>query len=122
MKTFPIECADCKHHHVAHSPKAKYCNVCRIFRDLAFVNSTTKPCFMCGDQFAPMSRKDMLCSKCDYTHLVHGTGDCGLCKATSTSTIRSDIAVCLDCARDPKKRQIFSRAIAKKRAERMEAS
>lgn len=120
MATFKIACADCGSEHEASNRTTKYCNVCRVFRDLAFVGTTTKNCFACSEAFAPIRRKDELCSKCDYNHRVYGTGTCGICKAENVSTIRMDIAVCVDCMRDPNQRRTFMKAMAKKRAERME--
>lgn len=121
MATFKIACADCGFEHEASNKTTKYCNVCRVFRDLAFVGTTTKNCFACGSKFAPIRRKDELCSNCDYNHRVYGTGICALCK-NEASLIRSDIAVCTDCMRDPDQRRTFMKAMAKKRVERVEAS
>jgi hypothetical protein len=121
LSTIKIRCADCDSDHVAHSPRAKYCSVCRLFRDFAFVQDTTKNCFMCEEVFAPVSRKDALCSICDYNHKIYGTGTCGICKTPNTRTIRTDISVCLDCARKPgATRRLFIKGIAKRRRERME--
>jgi hypothetical protein len=118
--TYDIICADCGHEHTAASPRAKYCNVCRIWRDLTFVGDTTKACFGCGEKFAPVRRKDLLCSNCDYNHTIYATGPCAICKASSTTTMRSDIAVCVDCMRKPgETRRLFVRAIHKKRADRL---
>lgn len=121
MTELTIECADCRHSHTAHRKNAKYCGVCRLFRDLIYLGGRRSRCASCDEKFAPLNVNDRLCATCDLEmHPPKDLGDCALCDAENTVLVRPGIAVCVTCAKDPKHRDVFTRAVGKKRKTRME--
>jgi hypothetical protein len=112
-------CEDCGGSYLAKRSNAKYCSICRLFRDLTWLRNRQYTCLDCEARFAPFKSNEQLCSKCDFIgskNYVEGT--CALCQHSSYPLLSADVAVCLGCARDPDKRAIFLKAIANKRRNR----
>ncbi len=110
-----IQCEDCGRKYETTRKNTKYCRVCRVFRDLAYLRALTKTCVACDRDFAPMRRDDLLCGHCDPTTSKQEVeGDCALCQVHA-NLLHADIAVCKGCATDPEKRELFMKALAKKR-------
>lgn len=112
-------CEDCGHEYQSKRANAKYCGVCRLFRDLVYHGKRKQTCLDCGERFAPFKSGERLCSNCDFIGSAnYAAGACALCKHSTHPLLSTDIAVCLGCARDPDKRDIFTKAVAKKRQSR----
>lgn len=117
-----IICADCGAERQARNKNTKYCRVCRLSRNLVYLRKrqTTSTCVLCDTKFAPLQVGDDLCAKCDYQPESAPVVVCALCNESRRS-IDNDIAVCLECAKDPEKRDVFLRALKKKINARLEA-
>jgi hypothetical protein len=114
-KTSIIQCQDCGADYETVRRNTKYCRVCRMFRDLAYLKALTRECISCDQKFAPLHREDILCGNCDpVTSKFHVEGVCGICQVQAT-LLHKDIAVCKSCATDPGQRTVFIKALAKKR-------
>lgn len=98
-----ITCEDCgQKRSNAQYKNTRYCMACRLLRDLIFLDDRTRPCKSCRKVFAPVSRRDGLCGKCNYGSIDEGL--CKLCKNEHAELYRRGIAVCVKCVRDPKQR------------------
>lgn len=118
-----IKCVDCGQPYETRRPNTRYCAVCRLYRDLVYLGSRTKVCLDCEERFAPLAVKDLLCGKCDFIRSKnYADGECALCHGNTSPLLHSDVAVCLVCAREPKRRELLLRAVAKKRSARREAA
>lgn len=111
-----IHCADCDREAQAHKANMKYCAVCRLFRNLVYLENRTTDCVSCSEKFAPFRRGDVLCADCDVVRpRAYTEGTCALCAGGTYPLLHADVAVCLRCAKDPAQRRTFLQAVAKKR-------
>lgn len=122
MATTTITCADCGQPYETARKNTKYCRVCRLARNLAFLKDSTYTCFVCSEEYAPLERQPeswRVCGPCEPRAWPHDhAGDCALCGEHSDRLIHEDIAVCRSCAFDPEKRPLMFKAILKKQRER----
>ncbi len=111
-----ITCQDCSAVRAnVQYVNTRYCESCRLLRNLLFVGATIAECGECGNDFAPVARGDRWCGTCSFT----GTpGTCVLCKGEEAERLRPSIAVCKGCARDPKQRVRLVKALRKGQAAR----
>lgn len=112
-----IVCADCGAEAPARNKLAKYCDLCRLVRNVKFIGTGTRKCWACERDFAPRARNDVLCGSCELPPAHRVTGTCALCQAPG-DVFSQDIAVCLQCTKDPARRPIFLRALIKKQHSR----
>lgn len=111
-----IKCVDCGAERKAIYKNTKYCRVCRLSRNLDYLERLgwdSVKCVVCDARFAPMKRGDQTCPKCSYLPQCAVVAPCGLC-GTVAQTVDKDIAVCYGCATDKKRRREFQRALKKK--------
>lgn len=116
-----ITCADCGAPYATKRHNTKYCEVCRTLRTLLYLRSSwkgrTRDCLICESEFLPLTRDDELCGDCDFIDGGKRTrGVCSLCEGERV-LLHEDIRVCLGCGRDPEKRTLLIRALARKKAE-----
>lgn len=114
-----IYCADCGAERKARNKNTRYCRVCRLGRNIAFLGQRTNTCWMCEERFAPLSANDPMCANCDYKSASATVAECALCHEQAPR-VDHEIAVCIACAKDPKKRPLFARALHKKVKARIE--
>lgn len=119
MKT-TISCADCGHDQVVSRRNARYCYVCRTFRDLIYLGSRRGKCSSCQEKFAPIKANDRLCANCDFLVENNPTGHCAFCDKDGL-LISPELAVCVACAKNPELRDKVTQAVGKKRRLRQEA-
>lgn len=117
----PIKCADCGEPYTAKRRNAKYCRLCRLFRDLIYLDRRTHECVSCGDRFAPLHSNDKLCAICDFATKTADAKKCSFC-SEKRATVNAEVSVCLGCAKDPKHRRLLIQATGKKRRTRTEAN
>lgn len=115
-----ITCADCGHEHTAKRKNARYCGICRLFRNLIYLGARTSRCASCDGKFSPLHVNDKLCANCDFSQGKDGRGNCALCEQKDMPLVKAEVAVCVYCAKDPTRRDVFTRAIGKKRKARMD--
>jgi hypothetical protein len=121
--THTIHCADCGHPRQTSRKNTKYCTVCRLFRDLAFLQTggfKIRPCAVCDTKFAPLNRNDALCAKCDIPKESAVIGDCAFCE--TEQRLHSDaVGICTGCLKEPKHAPKIFKAVGRKRLERTQA-
>lgn len=107
-----IECADCGAPRKTRKANTKYCAICRLIRDLKYIDKATQKCIVCDNRFAPLQRGEEVCGKCD---LVPAYGDprgkCALCETDDARLVNKDVNVCRECSTDPEKRTLLRRAL-----------
>ena len=113
-------CQDCKGEYTTLHPRAKYCPVCRTYKNVLYLLQRLYDCWACGNQYAPLERNDKLCGRCSLTvKRRHDTkGTCRLCHEKSEQLLSPEVRICRPCATNPDNRQAFIRALAKKRQQR----
>lgn len=123
MPSFEITCEDCGQPYTAIRKNAKYCRVCRLLRNAIYLGDRTQTCLICEQDYAPLQRDKLsICGSCNpnsYKHDVEGT--CVFCKTKDGRLIHEDIKVCRRCAQDPEQRELFIKALGKKKAQRCAA-
>lgn len=109
------ECVDCGREFESNRENAKYCYLCRLYRNLVFIADRKYECWACGEKFAPLARSDKFCGGCNTNTSIHHTeGTCSFC-GEARVVLHEDVSVCLPCATDGEQRKLFVRAIHKKR-------
>lgn len=123
-----ITCADCGHEYKTIRKNTKYCRICRLVRNLDFLQGTVYQCVGCGDEYAPLERTAktwrtcLECSPRGWDTWSHDhAGTCALCKKDTDKLIHPEISVCRRCAFDPEKREVLYKALLRKRRERRDA-
>lgn len=94
----------------------RYCKSCRLLRDLVYIDDATRPCKSCRRSYAPVSRRDTLCGKCNYGSVDEGL--CHFCKSEHAELYRPGIGVCCSCVRAPRLRPSIVAALKKGQRER----
>jgi hypothetical protein len=93
----------------------KYCAICRLLKNLSFLKERTSKCLVCEKTFSQVSRNEQVCLACDpYSTPAAVEGTCGLCGTPSDRLLGEHIAVCVGCAQDPSKREVFRASLLKK--------
>lgn len=114
-----ITCEDCGLEFQSSRDNAKYCRVCRLFRNLVFIEARTYDCWACGGEFAPLERNQKFCGDCNTVRSAHDApGTCSFCKEKTEQLLHKEVKVCRKCATDPENRQLLIRALHKKKASR----
>jgi len=110
-----IRCEECGSPRLTRYKNTKYCHLCRLSKNLEFIGDRTNKCAGCEKSFAPIDRNEQLCPECSIGKVAGDPrGTCAFCEAVDAPLIREHIAVCVQCAHDPKLRTKFVGAIAKK--------
>ncbi len=113
-----IECQDCGSPRNTRYKNTKYCEVCRLLRNVAFVGSRTTKCLVSGKRFAPIARNQELSLTCDpYSTKAQVEGDCALCGNHTERLYGPNVGVCVECIDDPEKRNQIKAALIRKQAE-----
>lgn len=111
-----ITCQDCSTKRI--NPRyrnTRYCKSCRLLRDLLYIELEQRPCADCKQMFAPVSRKDTLCGRCNYGSVYQGR--CAFCKL-DVELHRDGIPVCTSCIRAPTLRSTIISGLRKGQAAR----
>lgn len=121
MPDSTFNCVDCRAPSTARRPNAKYCDVCRLWRDLMFVGARRHRCLDCEESFAPTRVADKLCATCDFIgSRKYAEGECAFCHRSTDPLLCVDVRVCRRCARDPERRSLLIKAVKAKRNSRRE--
>ncbi len=112
-----ITCQDCgaARQDVAYK-NTRYCESCRLLRNLLFIGERTYQCAECTNDFAPIARGDRWCGHCALGS--NRKGECVLCSSASSERLRPSISVCKACARDPKQRVRLVKGLRKGQTDR----
>lgn len=111
--TTTIVCADCGRDYETVRRNTKYCSLCRLLRDLLFVDRATTKCWICSEVFAPIERREKSCGSCCYKAAKNGVAECAFCHQEKPR-VNAGIAVCHGCARDPELRGKLMNSLMKK--------
>lgn len=95
-----ITCQDCSAPYKTIRKNTKFCGRCRLLKDLLYLRETTKECWLCKKEFAPLDTKDDACADCTYLAQGHGDAECVYCHETKLQ-VRADVPICHHCAREP---------------------
>lgn len=118
-----FNCADCDEPVETKYKTKKYCDLCRLFRDLTFLGLRKTKCLSCQEAFCPTNSNHKLCWECDFTAAdKHPIGECRLCDASPRPLLSPDVLVCLQCTQDPAQREAFTRAVGYKRHAQIKAN
>lgn len=99
-----IECEDCGTKRVTRYKNTKYCEICRLLRNLKFIGDRTESCLVTKKRFAPIKRNQQLSLTCDpYSTPAGHEGTCGVCD-TEGRLYGDNVKVCTECLDDPKQR------------------
>lgn len=124
MAEFEISCEDCGHQYTSIRKNTKYCRVCRLLRNAIYLAAHTQTCVICEKVYAPLVREKLaVCGECNpnaYRHDASGT--CSFCGTETQRLIHEDVTVCRKCSQDPEQRELFIKALGKKKAQRCAAS
>lgn len=115
-----INCADCGAERHTRWRNTKYCRPCRILKNLQYLLNWTTKCWVCDAEFAPLSREDRFCPRCDPRPATQE--HCALCDRDDQKLIDREIACCRECAADPKNRKLLLRVLTKKVQARVAAA
>lgn len=115
-----ITCTDCgaERHNVQYR-NTRYCESCRLLRNLIFLGDRTCTCSECAKEFAPTVRGERWCGECSVSADI---GDCVLCQAADSELLRRTIPVCLRCAHDPDRRAVLIKGLRRGQRDRREAN
>ena len=116
----PINCSDCKQHFSPRRPNAKYCDYCRLARNLKYWMTRSTECWLCEKKFVPVDRDNSnICSSCQPAHTaaIHDVA-CHNCNE-ARKLIHPEIRWCYPCAENPTSRRGLVKAVFRKQAERM---
>lgn len=108
-----INCADCGRQRATKRRNTKYCSLCRLMRDLQFVQARLHKCWLCEVRFAPIGGRDNACPDCMYVPKSFGVEECAFCHQAKPRA-NPEIAVCHSCARDPKLRPKLINSLQRK--------
>lgn len=108
-----IACQSCGAPYETRRSNTKYCALCRLDKNLRYIGSVQASCWACHKDFAPLERGEDSCGECCYESEKPGMAECGFCHEMKLR-VRQDVAVCHQCARDPKHRGEFMKAVRKK--------
>lgn len=121
MPELRIRCATCNSDRDTTHKNTKYCHVCRLASNLLFVGDKQKKCFACGQDFAPLSRNDLFCGKCDRNARSHNVeGYCAFCEREDQRLMRDEVRICVECSKNPEKRPAFLHAVLTRQDQQIE--
>ena len=112
-----IHCEDCGAERKSAPSNTRYCVPCRFLRNVEYWAAHPRKCGDCKDKFAPVDRADYYCGPCNLGY-SGWRGHCKLCQTDDVYLVHKDIAVCKDCARDPKQRRTLIAGLRKGQAAR----
>lgn len=119
-----ITCHDCGVERTRCPRNTRYCQLCRLLRELDYWQAhRTRRC-SCGEVYCPLHRGDTQCGRCD-PGLQRYSGVCALSAKDAPHEGRYPehyLPVCTTCARDPKQRARLIRALTKGQAARRQAN
>lgn len=119
MATMSKQCQDCGTRFTTERANAKFCGVCRLLKNLDFINDFTVKCWQCDETMSPLERGDKTCGRCGYAPKKHGVAECVQCHEERPQ-IAKDVPVCHKCAKHPDHRKWLLRAVRKKVSERQQ--
>lgn len=114
-----ITCQDCSAERTARNRNTKYCDPCRLLRNLQYIGSKrVHHCHTCEAKFRPASRNDDHCGDCGVVYTRH-RGECAVCHHTNAPLYRQGMKLCFGCLYDPKKRSTIIKGLLKGQAGRL---
>jgi hypothetical protein len=107
-----IICADCgDERRNAQYANTKFCERCRLLRNLVFVGPRTRTCALggCKTKFAPVGRGDEHCA--EHAFGANTQGRCVVCEQDDQPLHRASLQICMACLRNPAKRHFIVNAL-----------
>lgn len=108
------ECENCGGEITSKSKLAKYCSICRLYKNIMFIGDKTVECQVCEDEYSPTERGQFCCRKCSSVTDRVRSGECKICGSDDWPLIWQEAQVCVKCMDDPEKRGIVARGLMKR--------
>lgn len=113
-----IHCEDCGAPRMTKYGNTKYCEICRLARNLNFMKGQKFKCGVSGKRYAPVKRNQGVCLECDpYSTPGGPQGDCPVCGTDDTRLYGEHVRVCVSCMDSIEKRPTIYAALLKKQAQ-----
>lgn len=106
---YNVTCAECSAPVETKRKNTKYCGVCRLYRNLIYLQGKTTTCWACDERFLLADRADRVCPDC-LPSTAH-TGACAVCNRDDQQMVTSDVAVCRRCIHAPEHRKTIIKAL-----------
>lgn len=112
-----IKCSDCGGPRMTRYANTKYCEICRLLRNLKFVGDAKSKCLVDKRVFSPIKRGQQLSLTCDPLSTPGGVqGTCGICDREDQRLYGEHISVCVECLDDPARRELIRAQLIQKQA------
>jgi len=114
-KLHVIHCEDCGSPRLTKYANTKYCEVCRLARNLNFMKGQKFTCGVSGNKYAPIKRNQSVSLTCDPYSTPGGvTGECGVCNTKNARLYGEHVRVCVECLDSIEKRGLIYAALLSK--------
>lgn len=111
-----IHCSDCGWPRLTARRNTKYCYVCRLERNLAFIGDRMFKCIDCGNRRNQVIRNEEMCKVCDtFSTPENVVGQCGVCGEHEQRLLGDTVHICVKCIHDPAKRETIRVQLKRKR-------
>lgn len=98
MAEYKKVCESCNRPYAAGRRNAKRCAICRLSRDVEFMNDRLHDCWICDAKFAPLEQRDKTCGACQYEPKRWGIAECVQC-GEERPRVTEDVNLCMPCAK-----------------------
>lgn len=113
-----ITCEDCGWPYATVAKNTKVCYLCRMGRNLDFLNNRKQTCVVCEHRFMPYERTNKQLGKCGDCSLspkpLDVEGDCVWCNRHTKFLMHKDLLICRSCMTNEAKRPGLIKALTKK--------
>lgn len=100
-----IHCEDCGSPRLTKYANTKYCEICRLARNLNFMRGQKFTCAVSKNRFAPIKRGQIVSLTCDPYALPGSVeGTCGICEKDG-KLYGEHVRVCVECLDSIDKRE-----------------
>jgi hypothetical protein len=122
MALLVITCADCGAERTTARKNTKYCEQCRLLRDMVHMGADKKrKCILCDAVFAPLHARDEVCAEHDTNHPQrYPIITCGA-SGKEGPQVRDGLQLTLESAKNPEYRVPLMKELSKRQAERKAA-
>lgn len=115
MALHTIKCENCGSPRLTRRKNTKYCRLCRILKNLEYLDTWEETCIACENRFAPLQRGEDLCGDCAiFPAQGDPKGPCAICHEQDARLMEANINVCQACSTKPENRKILIQSLKKK--------